>query len=404
MNLFHRHSSTEKSPRRDQVKIRTGRLDTKSGAEPPKIQKFDTSFSPMMNGVNGFSPISHEPQPPSVQPDASAPLTNGSAPSDPSTPSKSSNPHLLSPTARTTSDVLPPSPLSPASLNIDSSLLDSNNNNTNSPQWSSAVGRAQTGKSGRVIERLMAENDRLRRELKVEVHKREEEQKKQEMARGKMEALQTANDNLIQGREVDRLALARRDRKLEDVKTDLDHERARRLEAENQLRIVQRETEESMQQMRRTLSEETERAKRASSQYEVLSTSWKHLDEGYRRKTERLKTDLRKVEVERQTDQTRLERLDVTIEQQRHELDKMRTAKEGVSKEFRSYKEESEASTRGIRERAERNERANEEALEETLRVLGEMRHVINVKKYVRNADVDGSVSRDDYSSSQSSS
>lgn len=35
---------------------------------------------------------------------------------------------------------------------------------TNENQWSSAVGHATTnGKSGRVIERLMAENDRLKR-------------------------------------------------------------------------------------------------------------------------------------------------------------------------------------------------------------------------------------------------
>jgi hypothetical protein len=236
----------------------------------------------------------------------------------------------------------------------------------------------------------MAENDRLRRELKVESHKREEEQKRGEFARGKMESLQTTNDHLVQGREVDRAALARRDRKLEELKADLDAERSRRIEAVSQLRIVQKESEQSIHDMRQIVKEETERAKRATSQYEVLSASWRQLDEGYRKKTERLKKDLVLLEQERKDDKGRLERLEVTIEQQRQELDKMKAARDGSVQEFQAYKEESEASTRGLRETAERNEKANTEALEETMRVLGQMRHIINVKKFVKDADVDG--------------
>ena len=45
----------------------------------------------------------------------------------------------------------------------------------NENQWSSAVGHATTnGKSGRVIERLMAENDRLKRELELQILRSQE--------------------------------------------------------------------------------------------------------------------------------------------------------------------------------------------------------------------------------------
>ena len=350
----------------------------------------------MMNGINGFNNLSPDPQsPPARQNSTSTAKSNISI--DPPTPTRtppSVKGLSLSPPIQELSI-----PLSPALSNPDSSFLDSQ-----SPQWSSAIGRAQTGKSGRVIEKLMAENDRLRRELKVESHKREEEMKRGEFARGKLESLQTTNEHLVQGREIDRAALARRDRKLEELKADLDAERSGRIEAVSQLKIVQKESEQSIHDMRQIVKEETERAKRATSQYEVLSASWRQLDEGYRKKTERLKKDLVFVEQERKDDKGRLERLEVTIEQQRQEVEKMKAARDGAAKEFQSYKDESEASTRGLRETAERNEKANTEALEETMRVLGQMRHIINVKKFVKDADIDGEASEHDSHCSDESS
>ncbi|KAL9063333.1 MAG: hypothetical protein Q9157_008293, partial [Trypethelium eluteriae] len=85
-----------------------------------------------------------------------------------------------------------------------------NDENSNSA-WSSAVGRATTGKSGRVIERLMAENDRLRRELRAELSAREELQKRLETSRPITEALQVENSNLAAMRASDASVIARRE-------------------------------------------------------------------------------------------------------------------------------------------------------------------------------------------------
>ncbi|KAH0564789.1 hypothetical protein GP486_001818 [Trichoglossum hirsutum] len=273
----------------------------------------------------------------------------------------------------------PPSPYAPSNDASLDGLL--------SPQWSSAVGRATTGKSGRVIEKLMAENDRLRRELKLETLRREEEQKRGEMARGKMESLQNLNDHLVHQTNVDKASLARRERKIEDLKADIEAERKRRLEAESGLKQVQRESDAMIQDLKSNLVSESEKARKNSSQYDVLASSWKQLDDGYRRKTEVFRKELRQLKEGKDEDRAKLARLEIIVEQQRQEVEKLRVTKERMEKQYGDYIEEAETSTRDMREKAQRNERESEEVLEETKKVLGELRYLVNLKKFVRDAD-----------------
>ncbi|KAI9846491.1 MAG: hypothetical protein M1837_003911 [Sclerophora amabilis] len=253
-----------------------------------------------------------------------------------------------------------------------------------SPQWSSAVGRATTGKSGRVIERLQAENDRLRRELKLESLRRDEEQKKGETARGMMEGLRVTNDNLAQITEVDKTSLLRKDRKLDELKSDLESERARRLQTEGQLKLVMKDSEKKEDELRSAAREDAERAKRAVSQYEVLSASWKHLEDGWKSKVERLQKDLLGLAQQGAEDRANLKRLTIISEHQKKEIERVHLAKEGVDNGLKNYKKEMDESTRTIRENAERNEAANAKVMEEAMALLGSMRHVIKVKENLR--------------------
>lgn len=63
--------------------------------------------------------------------------------------------------------------------------------------WSSAVGHATTaGKSGRVIERLMAENDRLKRELELQVLRVQELERNAQTYKPQIEAMREKIDSL----------------------------------------------------------------------------------------------------------------------------------------------------------------------------------------------------------------
>ena len=275
-------------------------------------------------------------------------------------------------------------PHSEAESTFNSPHLPPNSTNTNgdaSPVWSSAVGRATTGKSGRVIERLMNENDRLLREKKLATVRLEEEMKRGDSARLALESLQISNGNMSSVHEADMALLLKRDRKIQELKEELKAERARREKAEADARDTKRERDETVDSVRRVAIKDQEVAKRASSQYEVLSRSWKTLEERYERQVQQMKSAITTIQAELQRDREKAARLEVIIEQLRREEEKARKAKDHLISEFDAYKLESEQTLERIRGTARENESANDEFQLQLHTVLGEMKHVIGVQK-----------------------
>ena len=248
-------------------------------------------------------------------------------------------------------------------------------------QWSAAVGRATTGKSGRVIEKLMGDNDRLQREKALATAKLEEEGKRSDSARSALESLQISNANLASIHETDQTFLAKKDRRIEELRADLEAERSRRERAEKETRESRRERDETVERVRREAAEDKQHAQRANAQYEVLSRSWKTLEERYERQTSQLKLDLKALQDEIESDKRKLAQLEVILEQLGQEGDKSRKTKEKLSKDFQAYKAEQEAGIQGIRQRAEMNNTAHDRKLEQMESVLGQMRYVVNITK-----------------------
>ena len=286
------------------------------------------------------------------------------------TPSDSSTPRSDDATSSDSADVGPP---------------DDGRADRSSPvPWSSAVGRATTGKSGRVIERIQAENDRLRRELTLEILRRDEEQRKSETARGQLLSLQTSNDHLVLMREQDGIRLARKERKIDDLRADLDRERARRQEADGRLRQATGLHEARQRELNGQLQHASEMAQRARAQSDVLSSSWRQMNEGYRRKVDALRKDLARLRADAIEDRRKLDRLEIVVDQQRREMEMMKLANDAVLAAFDTFRRDLDHRTDGIdgiRQRARLNEKAHDDVLQEALTVLAEMRHVVHLTK-----------------------
>ena len=250
--------------------------------------------------------------------------------------------------------------------------------------WSAAIGRAATGKSGRVIEKLMGENDRLQREKTLAIVKFEEEVKRGESARLALEGLQVSNETLSSIHESDKTQMTKKDRKIELLRTDLQSEKLRREKSEKETRESRREREVVVEELRRVAAEDREEARRSNAQYEILASSWKTLEDKYARQTQKLKTDLNELRTEIDGDKQKMMQLEIVIEQLTHELTKVTQVKEKLLIEFQAYKMEQESSLHDIQKNAERNSSTNEELYERMSDVLGQMKHVVNVKRDAR--------------------
>lgn len=233
----------------------------------------------------------------------------------------------------------------------------------------------------------MQDVERMQREIKLLTVKYEEEARRSESARALVESLQTTNANLTSICEANNVTLGRKDRKIEELKAELESERARRVRSEGENKEISKERDEVVAACKKELMEEKEVARKSSSQYEVLSSSWRGLDDRYRRQMQRFKEDLQELEAGRREDQIRFDQLTVVFTQLNKEAASSQAEKEYVVKQFEQYKQDKDDSIRHMKEQAERNELANEKALEEMGRVVGQMKYCINVKRNVRSAE-----------------
>jgi chromosome segregation ATPase len=163
----------------------------------------------------------------------------------------------------------------------------------NENQWSSAIGpAAASGKSGRVIEKLMAENDRLKRDYELQVVRAQELERNLQTMRPQIEALRTENENLSHANSMDEAILARRDRKIEQLKEEVTTERSRREASEVLARRLERQTEETIETARRDVQMAQEEAKHATTHTSVLEQGFRQLKAEYNQRAETFRKDM----------------------------------------------------------------------------------------------------------------
>ncbi|TKA31796.1 hypothetical protein B0A50_01875 [Salinomyces thailandicus] len=257
-------------------------------------------------------------------------------------------------------------------------------NDSPGSQWSSAVGHATTsGKSGRVIERLMAENDRLKRDLDIAVMRSQDLEKNLATLRPQMDALQAENDNLSHSSTVDTSILARKERRIEELKADNVAKTERMASAEALVRQQQRQTEELQEQQSRDHQNMLDQTKHATLHAEILETSHKQLSAEYRARREAWERDLDTLHRERDDDRARMARLDVVCEQMRQENERTRK----VQTEMMAKWEDMEDAMHSTLDQGEQvHEKARKKSVEMD-QVVNEMRWLMGVQKVAAESD-----------------
>jgi len=255
-----------------------------------------------------------------------------------------------------------------------------------SPQWSSAVGRANLGKSGRVIERLMSENDMLKRELQIERLKADELKQAVKMAEGKMEALSSEYEGKLHDAAVNKTLLKRRERQLAELKAQIDGERSRAESAVERERGWREAKEKSEIESKQIVEEATNFALLMEGRNNALSSHWKEQGALVDSTVTKLQLEITALMDDRRSDCTRMDSLQDICNQQSNSLLRLEAEKEAIVEAFGRYKAEQESSLHNIKARAREQETANEETLAETKKVLGELKWALGVNKHVKDA------------------
>jgi len=234
----------------------------------------------------------------------------------------------------------------------------------------------------------MSENDRLKREIRIEITKREELHRSLQTQRPALESLQAENARLTNIKSMDDNIIARRDRKIAELKAELDVERTKRVAADQRAAEAEKTTQEGEESRGREIQAAVEEAKHASVHAEILRTSHQQLSREYRQRIATTTKSLRELNEDKEEDRKRLAKLDVVNGMMKKEAERMRRLFADMSalvakmeEEQRNKVEELESECKRIRDEARRGERENREVKSQMVEVVGRMRWVMQLEK-----------------------
>ncbi|KAG9590685.1 hypothetical protein KCU86_g7362, partial [Aureobasidium melanogenum] len=327
--------------------------------------------------------------------DSTSPVDVSSHPPAPETLSGLISPRTSQPPQSTnTRDSVQEQLLSPKPSNNDMSttttIIESSPILSDSTPWvgGTGLGNANLGKSGRVIEKLMAENDRLKREIKAEAAKREELQRTANAQKPRLEALQAENARLSHCKAVDESVIKRRDRKIEDLKAELDVERQKRESLEHRVQEAERKMGEYQEHSNKEVQQAVEEAKHATTHASILETSHRQLSSEYRQRIAAANKQLRELSDDREEDRKRLIKLDVVNHQMRQESEKARKLYNELVVASDKHKTEKDSEVdlvlgdvKALKGSISHRELALESTLEEMHEVMNRMKWLMNMQK-----------------------
>jgi len=296
------------------------------------------------------------------------------------------NPITVSPTVRNISAEFGPL-RSYANFAIAEDSTASNGRTSPQQQWSSAVGRANLGKSGRVIDKLMGDNDMLKKNLDIAKIAAEDAKQAQKLAEARMEAMSSEYEGRLHDAAINRALLKKRDRQVLDLKAQVDCERQRATAAIESERNWRAAMEKMGVESKCKVDEATTYALLLEGRNNTLTNHWKTQSAALNDSLAKMKDFAADIERNRQEDCRKMSLLEELCESKDHALESLRKEKQAIQDAFQAYKAEQESQLRDIKLRAAEQEKANELLNAESLKVLGELRWALAVSKNIRDED-----------------
>ncbi|KAK4129236.1 hypothetical protein N657DRAFT_561834 [Parathielavia appendiculata] len=263
----------------------------------------------------------------------------------------------------------------------DVSLSATEANTSNS--WDSSVGKAGLGKTGRVINRLVSDNEALKRDIQIERLRAEESRNAARLLEDKLERVISDYESRLLEASVTKTLLARKERQVESLQDAVELERKRALDAAARERVWKDEMEKTKADAKRRVDDATNYAALCEGRYNAISSHWKDQGEEVKRAMGRMRAEVEELVGEREKDDEKIETLRELCDQQDGNIRELRRQKEEIAAQFERYKKQQEEDLRDIKRRADEREREQERTLREAREVLDKLRWALSVKEKI---------------------
>ncbi|KAK3903772.1 hypothetical protein C8A05DRAFT_43053 [Staphylotrichum tortipilum] len=246
--------------------------------------------------------------------------------------------------------------------------------------WDNSVGKAGLGKTGRVINRLVSDNEALKRDIQIERLRAEESRQTARLLEDKLERTISDYESRLLEANVTKTLLARKERQVESLQDAVELERKRAVDAANRERVWKDELEKTRADAKRRVEDATNHAALCEGRYNAISSHWKDQGEEVKRSMGRMREEVKGLVVERKKDDEKIETLRELCDQQDGNIRELTRQKEEMEAQFERYKRQQEEDLRAIKTRADEREREQERTLAEAREVLDKLRWALNVK------------------------
>jgi hypothetical protein len=249
--------------------------------------------------------------------------------------------------------------------------------------WDSTVGKAGLGKTGRVINKLVSDNESLKRDIKIERLRAEESKQAARLLEDKLERMVSEYEGRLLEANVTKTLLARKERQVESLQSSVELERKRAVDAGDRERTWKDELENMRVDSKRRVDEATNYAALMEGRYNAISTHWQSQGDMVNQSLAKMKTEIAELLERRRKDDERINTLRDLCDQQDGNIRDLQQQKEDIAMQFERYKAEQEQALKDIKLKAQQREEEQEKTLRESKEVLDKLRWALNVKKNV---------------------
>ncbi|KAK3180357.1 mother-specific HO expression [Lecanicillium sp. MT-2017a] len=256
-----------------------------------------------------------------------------------------------------------------------------------SGQWDSTIGKAGLGKTGRVINKLVSDNDALKREIQIERLRAEEAKQAAKLVEDKMDRMINEYEGRLLEANVTKTLLARKERQVETLTTTVDTEKKKAMAAIDSEKTWRDEMEKMRTDTKQQVEKANTHAQLMEGRYNAISSHWREQGDQVKRAVTRMRGEISTIVQERKDDDDKIQTLRDLCEQQDSNIKELRREKEEIARLFAEYKKTQDDDLHNIKSNARRRETEQEKMLEEARDALHKLKWALNVKKNVKGAE-----------------
>ncbi|PWY89272.1 hypothetical protein BO70DRAFT_164357 [Aspergillus heteromorphus CBS 117.55] len=259
-------------------------------------------------------------------------------------------------------------------------------NDAATSEWSSAVGHAATGKSGRVIHNLQEEVARLTREMTLYRSRAEETQRMNDAFKTQVQNMTERLRNLEQANETNLHSISRKDKKIDELRAEMQGEKDRRTQAEGESRKFNQLMDAARDDFHRRCAEMQETSSHSQAQYDVLAKTRQREQVEHLKKLKLLRDDYISLKKHSDASVHQLERLDAMMADKDREIEQTRARFDNLFANYEAYKQAQDEEVGRLIENGRQGEARLDAALASLKETEGRMKWVLQVKNEIKDA------------------